>query len=197
MLDITNRCIFNCIYCYKKSRDSDILDNNITYLKTEEVIYVARELLKIGFKIVTISGGEPGLHPNLCKIVKEIRDKTKTKSMYKFEWKQRYSQLFEEKNSYQVTMATIKKLKKYRVPFSIHSNITPINYSCVYDLIKFSKKIRAISIRLSHVISFGRGENKNLFLSKTQLDKLFELQFSAEKSLIYQFLLICVITCFR
>ncbi|MEM5806750.1 MAG: hypothetical protein QXO07_03305 [Candidatus Aenigmatarchaeota archaeon] len=85
------------------------------------------------------------------------------------------------KNSYQVTMTTIKKLKKYRVPFSIHSTITPINYSCVYDLIKFSKKVGAISIRLSHVIPSGRGENKNLFLSKTQLDKLFELQFSAEK----------------
>ncbi|MEM5806749.1 MAG: radical SAM protein [Candidatus Aenigmatarchaeota archaeon] len=79
LLDITNRCIFNCIYCYKKSRNSDILENNTAYLKTEEVIYVARELSKIGFKIVTISGGEPGLHPNLCKIVKEIRDKTKLK----------------------------------------------------------------------------------------------------------------------
>lgn len=83
--------------------------------------------------------------------------------MYKFEWKQRYSQLFEKKNSYQVTMTAIKKLKKYRVPFSIHSTITPINYSCVYDLIKFSKKVGAISIRLSHVISFGRGKNKKSF----------------------------------
>ncbi|MEM5833807.1 MAG: radical SAM protein [Candidatus Aenigmatarchaeota archaeon] len=177
MLDITNRCIFNCIYCYKKSRNSDILENNTAYLKTEEVIYVARELSKIGFKIVTISGGEPGLHPNLCKIVKEIRDKTKTKSMYKFEWKQRYSQLFEEKNSYQVTMATIKKLKKYRVPFSIHSNITPINYSCVYDLIKFSKKIRAISIRLSHVIPSGRGENKIFFYLKLSLINYLNFNF--------------------
>ncbi|MEM5870929.1 MAG: hypothetical protein QXX04_01015, partial [Candidatus Aenigmatarchaeota archaeon] len=49
LLDITNRCIFNCIYCYKKSRNSDILENNTAYLKTEEVIYVARELSKIGF----------------------------------------------------------------------------------------------------------------------------------------------------
>lgn len=67
MLEVTNKCNIGCRVCYKKK------SNNIKNLSE------IRKDLKIAMKLrnlhtVSITGGEPTLHPELCKIVKMIKE---------------------------------------------------------------------------------------------------------------------------
>ena len=64
VLDITNKCPMLCLHCSANS--SPALNFFITYEKAAEVISDARGL---GAEILSLTGGEPLLHPRLLDIV--------------------------------------------------------------------------------------------------------------------------------
>ena len=66
MLEITDACNVNCRVCYKKRGES-----LKSLLQIQQELDAAIKLRKL--HTVTISGGEPTLHPELCQIVAMIK----------------------------------------------------------------------------------------------------------------------------
>lgn len=57
-LELTHNCNFKCCHCYVRSHKVEPY-----HLKTADYVHIAKELKKIGCLQVTLTGGEPLLHP--------------------------------------------------------------------------------------------------------------------------------------
>jgi len=60
------RCNLSCTYCNE-------FDNSSTPVPTEEMLHRIDQLATFGTAIITVSGGEPLLHPDLDEIIRRIR----------------------------------------------------------------------------------------------------------------------------
>ncbi len=60
------RCNLSCTYC----NEYDDVSNPVP---TEEMFRRLDKLAELGTKIITISGGEPLLHPDIDKIIERVR----------------------------------------------------------------------------------------------------------------------------
>lgn len=70
VMEITNACNLNCIHCYNDSGHK-IRDE----LTLTEFYKVINEMKNLGVLRITLSGGEPLLHPQFFEIAQYIRDK--------------------------------------------------------------------------------------------------------------------------
>jgi pyruvate-formate lyase-activating enzyme len=66
---ITDHCNYHCPVCYADSRPRD----NPTFLPVDEVLRRIREIRRLGCRTVSLTGGEPTLHPELLSIVRRAR----------------------------------------------------------------------------------------------------------------------------
>jgi radical SAM protein with 4Fe4S-binding SPASM domain len=64
VLDLTDRCPARCIYC-----SANAGPYNSRFLNVAKVFEILDDISKLGVEIVSFSGGEPLLHPNLINIV--------------------------------------------------------------------------------------------------------------------------------
>lgn len=78
-LEITDRCILNCIHC--STNASRNLDND-EGLKYDEICSIISDFCSCGGSILEISGGEPTLHPSLFKIVDFAKSKNLEVRLY-------------------------------------------------------------------------------------------------------------------
>ncbi|NQU24641.1 MAG: radical SAM protein [Candidatus Nealsonbacteria bacterium] len=69
LLSITNQCNFRCPVCYAASGPSD----NPSHLALTEIVRRACDMRRVGVKQVSLTGGEPTLHPDLPRIVRRLR----------------------------------------------------------------------------------------------------------------------------
>lgn len=67
-IEITKDCNCTCAICF-----SDSSPGAGEQVPVDEVVAIARRLREQGGRAVTLSGGEPTLHPQLCEIVAAIR----------------------------------------------------------------------------------------------------------------------------
>ena len=67
-IEITYKCNLNCPYCYA---DSTISKN--TSLSLNKVMELLNDFVKLGSRVVMISGGEPTTHPNIVEILEYCR----------------------------------------------------------------------------------------------------------------------------
>jgi 7,8-dihydro-6-hydroxymethylpterin dimethyltransferase len=67
-LEITHDCDCACAVCY-----ADAGPGRGDYLSVDEVTRVARELKAQGLQAISLTGGEPTLHPRLLEIVSAVR----------------------------------------------------------------------------------------------------------------------------
>ncbi|MBF0275176.1 MAG: radical SAM protein [Nitrospinae bacterium] len=67
-LHVTNRCNFNCIYCY-----GNYPEKHEEEIKTPQILRLIGELSAMGTSWLTISGGEPLLREDIELIVDEIK----------------------------------------------------------------------------------------------------------------------------
>jgi radical SAM protein with 4Fe4S-binding SPASM domain len=65
-LEITERCIFNCMHC---STAANLSQNNLCQLNLNEIQSIISDFKCLGGSILEISGGEPTLHSELSNIV--------------------------------------------------------------------------------------------------------------------------------
>ena len=68
LLPITNTCNFKCPVCYAACGPL----TNPTHLSLAEVMNRARKARTTGARAVCLTGGEPTMHPDLVKIVREV-----------------------------------------------------------------------------------------------------------------------------
>ena len=69
-ISYTDRCNMNCIHCYNDSGQKR--ENELT---VKEIYNTIDEMKEIGVLHVTLSGGEPLMHPAFFEIVSYIRGK--------------------------------------------------------------------------------------------------------------------------
>jgi len=67
-LNITNRCNYSCPQCFSKIDNADL---HLSLQIVEDLMLQASEL---SVTDITISGGEPSLHPNFVDIVKAVKN---------------------------------------------------------------------------------------------------------------------------
>lgn len=66
-IEITQQCPNQCVYCSSLS-----CPNKTTCLSTEKILEVVDDAVALGCKSISLSGGEPFLHPGLVQIVNHI-----------------------------------------------------------------------------------------------------------------------------
>ena len=63
-IEITDHCNLNCIHCY-----ADGKTNQTSFMKYETIIHLIEQLILYKASFITITGGEPLLHPEIEKII--------------------------------------------------------------------------------------------------------------------------------
>lgn len=66
-IEITQQCPNQCVYCSSLS-----CPNKTTCLTTEKIVEVVDDAVALGCESISLSGGEPFLHPGLVQIVNHI-----------------------------------------------------------------------------------------------------------------------------
>ena len=69
-IELTRKCNLRCLFCYSASGTG--LNDELTLAQIRKIIDEAKEL---GVKTVTLTGGEPTIHPHFWEIVEHIRSK--------------------------------------------------------------------------------------------------------------------------
>ncbi len=69
-LAITNRCNYQCTYCY-----GDYYHQTHENFTTPELLRIIDDLAKMGTRIVNLIGGEPLLHENIDLLAKRVKEK--------------------------------------------------------------------------------------------------------------------------
>lgn len=68
-LSVTNICNLNCFFCHNEGQRGE----QLSYLTADEIIWATKIAVSIGFSKVKITGGEPTLRKDICKIIYEIK----------------------------------------------------------------------------------------------------------------------------
>ena len=68
-LSVTSACNFDCFYCHREGDDCDT-KNSLNYNEMLDIIRTARDF---GIFRLTLTGGEPLLHPKILKIIKKSK----------------------------------------------------------------------------------------------------------------------------
>ena len=75
-ISVTDRCNFRCNYCMPPeefSYNHEFLPRS-EILSFEEITLIIKSMLKLGLKKVRITGGEPLLRKDICKLISMIRE---------------------------------------------------------------------------------------------------------------------------
>jgi len=68
-LSLTDRCNFRCTYCM----DPDVrFLPKLRLLKVDQIVRLARVCVGLGVEKVRLTGGEPTLHPELTRVIREL-----------------------------------------------------------------------------------------------------------------------------
>lgn len=70
-ISITDRCNFRCVYCMPEDGVEQIGHADI--LTYDEIVRIVRKLTQLGIKKIKITGGEPTVRKNMCRLVRDIK----------------------------------------------------------------------------------------------------------------------------
>lgn len=70
---ITSKCNLSCVYCHKEGEEIGSCSKGLTdELKVDEIVKIARISIKLGIARIKITGGEPLVRSDICKIIQGI-----------------------------------------------------------------------------------------------------------------------------
>lgn len=202
-LEITNRCIMNCLHC---STASPGCEERVDELSLREMKMIISDFHALGGKILEISGGEPTLHRNLVDIVafakgKDLKTRLYTcgvsynrrlrplsaallKKLHKqgldkiiFNLQGATSEVHDlitrKSGSFEALCQTIINAEK--LGFWIGTHFVPMqpNANSFEDVLKLANKLGIDEVALLRFVPQGRGEINKIKL-KLASDKLWE-----------------------
>jgi MoaA/NifB/PqqE/SkfB family radical SAM enzyme len=182
-LKITDHCDYGCKFCYQSSTKEGV------HATLENIENVVKTLASSGTMEIAIGGGEPTTHPNLLKILKDIRSYNMaacfTTKNFNLHEHPEFSEIAETANSIAFSCNSIAEIEKVKIIKEAINELEGINYDSrpkIYiqmipelmtDL-NFDKALRYVSkmwntpVTLLGYKDFGFGENyapKNRFSS--------------------------------
>ncbi len=199
-IEITNMCNLKCKYCYVDfNKPIDI--KNIDYKKTIELL---DELKEMGTLFITITGGEPTLHPHFKDILKHalknkfyVRILTNGSALDENEIKELneiskngllsidismhslkenvFDDFTQKQGTFKKVMKTIELLKETAIPLSLVCNITNVNIDEIEDISSFCER-NQIEIQFNPIVypTINNYSNDKFYLDNIQIRKLIE-----------------------
>ncbi|MBE5959185.1 MAG: GTP 3',8-cyclase MoaA [Lachnospiraceae bacterium] len=71
-ISLTDRCNLRCKYCMPQEGVEHVSHNDI--LSLEEISRIVSILAKLGIKRIRLTGGEPLIRKNICKLIRDIKN---------------------------------------------------------------------------------------------------------------------------
>ncbi|MBU5436920.1 radical SAM protein [Tissierella sp. MSJ-40] len=173
VLSLTDKCNLNCIHCFKKCSNKN--DDFIPYNELIDTL----SFLKDKTTNIQLTGGEPMLHNKFFDILKHCIDNFDTSittngtlinsenvnnykgvntvqiSMYSYE-ENKHDLVTTVSGSFRKTINAINELSKIKIPSTVSTIITKQNINNIENMIEFTYKIGASSIRFGNLTSSGR-----------------------------------------
>lgn len=199
-IELTNMCNLKCKYCYVDF-NKPIEIKNIDYKKTIELL---DELREMGTLFITITGGEPTLHPQFKDIlnhalknkfyvriltngsalseddIKGLNEISKNGllsidiSMHSLK-ENVFDDFTQKQGTFKKVMKTIELLKETEIPLSLVCNITNINIDEIEDISSFCEK-NQIEIQFNPIVypTINNYSNDDFHVDNMQIKKLIE-----------------------
>lgn len=192
-IEITSCCNMHCKHC----RAANKKNRSITMTQVAKILDFI-ELNKENDFRITVSGGEPFIHPQFVKIIKQIKErgiedviitsnaslitKAKLEQLNELKMKNLCIQLSLDsivpekhdsfrgyKGAYQSVIKAIELIKSYEdIKTSIRMTVTHDTFEEVSDMIDFAYKMNVERIGIGAVIPVGAGESGSLTLNSQE-----------------------------
>jgi len=160
-IEITNRCNEHCLHCYipQKLRN-DILDFDF-------IVFILDQLRELGTLTITISGGEPLLHPKITEILlaarerdfsinlltnltlltqklvetlKEVHPNLVQISLYSTE-PEEHDHITKHRGSFEKTIQAIERLIEANIPIEISCPTMKSNFKSYKKVLQYAQKL--------------------------------------------------------
>ncbi len=155
-LVVTNRCNWNCVYCF-----GDYPNRRETDYTTAELLHIVDELHRLGVRYLTVHGGEALLRDDIAEVCSYIKRKgicvslvtngsflaKKIESLrsvdnltFSLDGNREGNDGNRGKNTFEATTQAIALAKKYRIPVRIQATLTRSSMNDVSFLAHFAKE---------------------------------------------------------
>ncbi len=189
---ITNKCNLRCRWCFENSG----CQTEEKSLSTKEIICVIKKLK--GLKGISVSGGEASLHPDIIKIMAEVKkscddphilsngiflhdtllsflQKNKIRLTISLDGLKKQHEKIRGLGSYNKTIKSIRKSVSLNIPTSIQCTLSKNNLTDVEGLIKLANKLCVHHISFMRMKPLGRGTRlENEILSSWEIKNVIE-----------------------
>jgi MoaA/NifB/PqqE/SkfB family radical SAM enzyme len=155
IIDVTNKCNLNCIYCCRTLKDNEELSN-------DHILNVCEQIANIRGTFVVLQGGEPLLKSNIVELIESLG---KTKNVIPGQFKKSLEDLITKKYSG-------KKLKKFYIK-SIISQSLPLFCVTTNGMI-YSSELEDSLFRNAFYIEISLDSNKEAVNKQTRKGIDFE-----------------------
>lgn len=176
-LFITQNCNLSCVFCGAWKADC-FLEQELSFIKT-----AMETALEKGYKFVTLSGGEPFLHPDIFEIIdyahklglwvnittngllinQETIDRLKNRSvnlrisLHSLK-PETYNRIVKA-DAFDKVLSTIEILKKNHIYYSLGCTLFESNFNEISDMIAFAYDNHAQYVRFSPVVGILDGKD--------------------------------------
>ncbi|NJE47488.1 radical SAM protein [Thermococcus sp. GR7] len=191
-IEITTACNLQCRHCRVPTTSPDFMSPTLFRR-------IIENLVKIDIPYLTLSGGEPLLHPDLFQFldisfendIEQVGIMTNAtllndKMLNKLEKYKRYGEVcigtsidgFQEihdwyrnkKGAFSKTLESVKKLVQRDFEVGINVTIHKKNFHTIHELLDFLSTLNITTIRIRPVLPAGKAENnKDILLNKDEL----------------------------
>lgn len=195
-IEITDNCNLHCLHCYNKSLNK----KKNRYISKDEFQSFLLKAKEIGINSISISGGEPFLHPLLSEFICMCSDLgiesrivtngtlitdlflnkiigTKTLFQVSIDGSsfEKHEQLTCTKGSYNNTIHSLNLLNRYHFPFVIKTIITKANKDDLEELVSLAIQKKAKGISFSFLQIYGRAidNRENIGVCSNELIQLY------------------------
>ncbi len=152
-LEVTDRCNFKCIYCYRF--DCLGLQQESTDLDNEQVFYLARKIIKAGIFSIVLTGGEPLIRKGLVlQLIKYFKDNNKCLSL--------------NTNLSLLDQKTLDTIRKYRLDGMLIS--CPTTKPDVYKEMTGGASYNLFEEKLKMVVESGQHFSVNMVVNQKNIN---------------------------
>ena len=176
-IELTNRCNLSCAHCFNNSGEPSPDE-----LTTEEILSLINVLSRMGIHRITLTGGEPLLHPDFFRILEHARKAPMTVTVFtngtvvteehirKFKAfnvkiavsldsfsAETHDHFRGKKGAFEKTLKSITLFKKAGLPMTISVSLNKLNKDEIVDTIKFFRENDLKTYQVAEVNISGRG----------------------------------------
>ena len=189
LVELTNHCNLSCKHCFDKRHDAG------GYLNIQTFENILNNAKQHGFDYLSLTGGEPTLHPEFQKILSmamsagyqvgfvtngwnfvdiyaqmpDVLSKTSGINFSLDGAKESTHDTLRRRGSYRHVMQAVSICTVKDIPFTFNTVITARNYVKIEELVELTAKLGSRGIRFGYLMLTKRSLKENLVIDHSQL----------------------------